>query len=186
MRYHNLFVARLLLCVCVFAGFGPFSSQTTVAQQISNPIKIVEITSADKQVNLERPFENGDNWLEDFKIKLKNVSDKTVVYVNIQFHFPEVSARGDELSFRTELGNLPGVASNAAQMALKPNQEKNFLLNKTEYQALARFVKDRRRSSEMNRVDIQIGLVVFSDSSGYLNGRIVKPDPANPGRWIPY
>ena len=189
MRFKNSFrlavySAFVFALVCVL-----LSAQTTSSRelnpQLSDPVKIVELTSGKKTVNLDHPFADGDDWLEDFKIKLKNVSDKTVVYVEIKFNFIEASAAGNELSFTIELGNKPGTPQNKSSMTLKPHHEANFQLNKSEYRALAAFVKERRRISQLDRVGVKIGLVVFSDQTGYSDGQTVKQDPSDPSRWIP-
>jgi hypothetical protein len=148
--------------VCVLLSAETTSSRE-LNPQLTNPVKIVELTSGKKTVNLDHPFADGDGWLEDFKIKLKNVSDKTVVYVEIKFNFSEVSAAGNELSFTIELGNKPGAPTTKASMALKPRQERNYFLNKSEYQTLAAFVKERRKTSQLDRVDVKVGSVLFAN-----------------------
>jgi hypothetical protein len=178
-----VYSAIVFALVCVL-----LSAQTTSSRELnpqSSPVKIVELTSGKKTVNLDHPFADGDDWLEDFKIKLKNVSDKTVVYVEIKFNFLEASAAGNELSFTIELGNKPGTPQNKSSMTLKPHHDANFQLNKNEYGALAAFVKERRKMSQLDRVGVKIGLVVFSDLTGYSDGQTVKPDPSEPRRWIP-
>ena len=143
-----------------------FAAQATpgrVIAQANEAVKIVELTSGKKTVDLDHAFANGDDWLEDFKIKLKNVSNKTVVYVEIKFNFTEASDAGNELSFTIELGNKPGATTTKASMALKPRKAKNYLLNKTEYQALAAFVKERRKTSQLDKVEVKVGSVLFAD-----------------------
>jgi len=152
------------LCSSLFLSIVVlFAAQATPARQINEPVKIVELTSGKKMVDLDHPFANGDDWLENFKIKLKNLSDKTVVYVEIRFNFTEASAAGNELSFTIELGNKPGASSTNAPMALKRRQERNYLLNKTEYQALASFVKERRKRSQLDKVEVKVGSVLFAE-----------------------
>jgi hypothetical protein len=157
----KLYSSLALAIVCVLLAAQTTSSRT-VNPQATESVRIVELTSAKKTVDLDHPFANGDDWLSDFKIKLKNVSDKTVVYVEIKFNFTEASAVGNELSFTIELGNRPGSATNKASMALKPRQTKNYLLNKTEYQALAAFVKEHRKRSQLDRIEVKVGSVLFA------------------------
>jgi hypothetical protein len=152
----------VLAVVCIL-----LAAQTTASRAV-NPqgkesVRIVELTSGKKTVDLDHPFANGDDWLSYFKIRLKNVSDKTVVYVEIKFNFTEASDAGNELSFTIELGNKPGTTTTKASMALKPRKAKNYLLNKTEYQALAAFVKERRKTSQLDKVEVKVGSVLFAD-----------------------
>ncbi len=156
----KLYFSLAIAVICVL-----FAIQTTSGRvmdsQGNEPVKIVELTSGKKTIDLAHPFANGDDWLSDFKIKLKNVSDKTVVYVEIKFNFTDASAAGNELSFTIELGNKPGPATTKASMALKPRQERNYLLNKSEYQALATFVKEHRKTSQLDQVKVTVGSVLF-------------------------
>src|SRR5258705_7895866 len=142
-----VYSAIVFALVCVL-----LSAQTTSSRELnpqsSDPVKIVKLTSGKKAVNLAHPFADGDDWLEDFKIKLKNVSDKTVVYVEIKFNFLEASAAGNELSFTIELGNKPGTPQNKSSMKLKLDNETNFKPNKSEYRALEAFVKEGRTTSK--------------------------------------
>ena len=152
----------VLALVCILLG-AQTPASCAVNPQSKESVRIVELTSSKKKVDLDHPFANGDDWLSDFKIRLKNVSNKTVVYVEIKFNFTEASDAGNELSFTIELGNKPGATTTKASMVLKPRKAKNYLLNKTEYQALAAFVKERRKTSQLDKVEVKVGLVLFAD-----------------------
>ncbi|HSE23770.1 MAG TPA: hypothetical protein VLB68_19025 [Pyrinomonadaceae bacterium] len=162
MKLSIKFCSSLVLAlVCVLLG-AQTTASAAVNPQGKEAVRILALTSGKNTVDLDHPFANGDDWLSDFKIRLKNVSDKTVVYVEIKFNFTEASDAGNELSFTIELGNKPGGAATKASMALKPHKAKNYLLNKTEYRALAAFVKERRKASQLDKVEVKVGSVLFA------------------------
>lgn len=151
----------------------------------NDPVKIVEITTANKRVKLEEKFRGGTDWLRGTLIRLKNGSDKDIVYIELQFNFPETRSSGNEMSFRSELGNKPGVPIANSPLLLRPNEEFSFNLNDEEYEELVKFVNYRHRMSHINKTELKIGFVVFADFTAWSTGLHFKQNPNNPRHWIP-
>lgn len=150
-----------------------------------DPVKIVNIATANNPVKLDEKFEGGSNWLRETQIQLKNVSNKEIVYIELQFNLPETKSSGNEMSFRSQLGNMPGMPVLYSPLSLKPGEEISFSFSQEEYQNLVDFVEYRTNISKLNRTDLKIGFVVFADASAWGTGLWFKPNPNKRGSWIP-
>jgi hypothetical protein len=53
-----------------------------------------------------------------------------------------------------------------------------------QYESLEQFIEHRHRLSEMNKVQFEIGFIIFDDGTAWA-GQFMKADPNKPGRYIP-
>lgn len=150
-----------------------------------DPVKIVNIAAASNPVKLDEKFNGGPDWLRGTQIRLKNESDKEIVYIQLQFNFPETKSSGHEMSFRSQLGNMPGMPVLYSPLSLKPGEDFLFSFSQEEYQNLIDFVGYRTSISKLSRTDLKIGFVVFADSTAWGTGLRYKPNPNKRESWIP-
>lgn len=150
-----------------------------------DPVKIVSLAAANKPVKLDESFDGGDNWLRDTQLRLRNVSNKEIIYIEFQFNFPETKSSGNEMSFRAERGNMPGLPVANPPLVFKPGEDISFSFSDEEYQGLVQFVGARTKITNLNKADLKIGFVVFSDSTAWGTGLWFKPNPNRKGSWIP-
>lgn len=145
----------------------------------------MDAEAANKTVKLGEQFDGGDDWLSGAQLRLKNVSGKDIVYIEIRLNFPETKASGNMMSFWSDIGNQPGVPIQNAPLLLRPNGEVTFSLDQERYKGLVKFIEYRHRVSEINRVEIRFGFVAFADGTGWSGGTLMKQDATNPRRWVP-
>jgi len=151
----------------------------------NEPITIVETKALNKTIRLGEQFDGGDDWLSGAQLLLKNVSGKDIVYIDVDLNFPETTASGNMMSFRSEIGNRPGMPTQNAPLLLRPNDEVTFSLDQERYKGLVKFIEYRHMVSDINRVEIRFGFVVFADGTGWSGGTFMKQDANNPRRWVP-
>lgn len=187
-----VFAAGVLLWTGTTAGWGSVrqNRQKKILNKIefhnNEPIQILEVATANKTVKLGEQFEADSDWLNGVHLRFKNVSHKDVVYIEIHLNFPETKSSGNEMSFRTHLGNWPGMPIQNPALFLPPSGEVTFKLDHEIYKALVKFVESRHRVSEINSVEIKIAFVAFADGTGWRGGNFLKQDPNNPSRYIPF
>ena len=174
------------------AGSTTQNTQKVIKQRehrVTDPIKIVNVSANSKPIKLDEPFTGDANWLRGTAIRLKNSSDKNIIYVEIQFNFPETDRERPEMSFRSELGSKPwikpAVTSDAPRFLLSPADEVVFRLEDSEYQGLVQFIGTRTNLADLSTVHLKVGFVVFDDFIGYENGIYFRQDPNKPSRWVP-
>jgi hypothetical protein len=150
-----------------------------------DPVKIVGLSVAHRPVKLDESFDGGDDWLRGTQLRLQNVSNKEIVYVEVQFNFPETKSSGHEMSFLAERGNMPGLPAANPLLAFKPGEEISFIFSDEEYQGMVKFLVARTAVANLNKADLKIGFVVFADSTAWGTGLWFKPNPKRRGSWIP-
>jgi len=183
-----LTVGYLVWMVSSGAGMAQQGREKTFKQRDYNakdPVKIVSLAAANMPLKLDEKFSLGPDWLRSTQIRLKNVSDKDVIYVELQFNFPETRTSGNEMSYRSELGNLPGRPVLNSPLLLKPDEEVSFSFTEEEYKNLVEFIGRRIKLSNISKTDLKIGFVVFADSTAWGAGLWFKANPNKPGSWIP-
>jgi len=152
---------------------------------VKDPVKIVSLSAANKPVKIDENFDAGDDWLRGTQLRLRNVSNKEIVYVEVQFNFPETRSSGHEMSFRAERGNMPGLPVANTPLAFKPGDEISITFSDEEYQGLVQFLEPRTKVANLNKSDLKIGFVVFADSTAFGTGVWFKANPNRKGSWIP-
>src|SRR5262245_43264211 len=71
-----------------------------------DPVKITNLATANKPLRLNQGFDARSEWLRSMQLQLQNVSQKDIIYIELQFNFPETKSSGNEMSYRVELGNM--------------------------------------------------------------------------------
>lgn len=73
-------------------------------RNIASPIQIMEMSVGKTIVPPDVPFSTDGLWLEDLQVKVKNISDKTIVYGAVQIDFRDL---GKPLVTDMTLDQLP-------------------------------------------------------------------------------
>lgn len=160
-------------------------SLTKTESYDNEPLRIVEVKAANKSVKLGEKFEGDDDWIKNASIRVKNVSDKAIIYIEIDFNFPETKTSGNEMSYRLKLGHRPGAHDPNPPLQLKTGDETVLSLDGERYDQLVRFLEQRHPMSGIRKAIIRIGFVVFADGTGWSGGLFHRRDPNNPNRYIP-
>ena len=185
-----ILAASYVLWAAGSAGWGAVhhdrqKSLQKIESHKNEPITIVKTKALNKTVRLGEQFDGGDDWLSGAQLRLKNVSGKDIVYIDIRLNFPETTASGNMMSFWSDIGNRPGLPAQNAPLLLRPNDEVTFSLDQERYKNLVKFIEYRHRVSDINRVEIRFGFVAFADGTGWSGGNFMKQDANNPRRYVP-
>jgi hypothetical protein len=151
----------------------------------NEPLRIVEVIAGNKSVKLGEKFHGDDDWIKNASIRVKNVSDKPIIYIEIDFNFPETKTSGNEMSYRLKLGHRPGAHDKNQPLQLKNGDETVLTLDGERYDQLVKFLEKRHPISGIRKATIRIGFVIFADGTGWSGGLFHRRDPNNPNRYIP-
>ncbi len=198
-RNSKLFLLVLVLsAVSVFlvskTVFNVFAQTTVGGERMftkmdlgNEPVKIVEIEVGGLVTELDRRFSSGDDWLAGTAIKFKNISRKTITYVNFGIDLKEQGATGflagDNLiyGFRVESKELKrdeGRALAAGEVAKVP-------LSSRSIEDIGKLLSGNKRLRDIDIAHITLMMVVFDDGTRWSGGQYLKPDPNNSGKFIP-
>lgn len=153
----------------------------------ADPVKITEVKSAGKAVKLNEKFAGGDDWLKGTALRLKNISSKEIVHVQLDFDFPETGNAGPVMAYQLMLGRRPGTTNSLAEpLSLAPGTELEVSIDERVYAAMANLVERRKPLQSINRVKVRIAFVAFADGTAYgAGGTFYRQDPDNPRRYLP-
>ena len=151
----------------------------------SEPVELIEIRNKDdKPLALSKQFAGEDEWLKGLEFKVKNVFTKDIIYIELYLDFPETRTTGNMMSYPLHFGKLPLTNEIEDVPVLKPDEETKVKVDEQIYSRLSQFLGMRHSVASLTLLRVGIGLVVFSDHTGWQAGNYYVQDPANPRHFI--
>src|ERR1044072_2888621 len=86
------------------------------------PIDLSEAVRTDEGFRAQE-FEGDADWVKDLTLRLRNTSGKTITYIQVNLHFPEVTRNGQTALQLIFLGVDPGPKFSRPALRLAPNEE---------------------------------------------------------------
>jgi hypothetical protein len=153
----------------------------------NDPLEITRIKAANQTVRLRQELTATDDWLNGLEFTVKNVSGKGIVFIDLQLDFPDTKSSGSEMAYPIRLGERPGVISGTPPVVLPIDGEAILKLEGSKYEELVKFIGLRHPISALNKVIIDVRLVVFDDETGWALGKFLlhDRDPKHQFRYIP-
>lgn len=107
----TLSICLIVLLRTDLRGAGEQARQKVIekARTENDVVQFSEIKVSQKAVEPGKPFDDDDDdWAGKIFLKVKNISDKPIVYLSVNLNFPESSATGAMMSFPIVMGQMPG------------------------------------------------------------------------------
>ncbi|OLE51949.1 MAG: hypothetical protein AUG51_20355 [Acidobacteria bacterium 13_1_20CM_3_53_8] len=150
------------------------------------PIQIVGASVSGKHFRLNERIDEDENWLKKLAITVKNVSPKTIIFINMYYDFPETKATGNIMAFPITYGRNPQAAINSGEAKrLLPGEAADLTLTDEQYAKLKEFLERRHPISTIKRASMRLTDVYFDDGTIWSNGSFYRIDPNNPHKLIP-
>jgi hypothetical protein len=117
---------------------------------------------------LEIDVGQANDWLRGVTFKLKNVSEKAIVRIDLYLVFPETTSTGLQMAYSIVQGLRPGVENARGDpLLVKPGDEFSITVDERRYEGLIKFVEPRHPLSSINIAEVRIGFVYFDDNTGW-------------------
>ena len=197
MRY------TVVLCILLASFFGEVFAQNesataprTVQLEPSLPrdlVKVVRVMLDGVEVKPGIPFQAGDDWFNQLKVVVKNLSTKKIIFVAGQLRFPETGdttaehpAAMDRISIGQRPDHVTGRRFNdvpSAPILVGPAQEisvpaaDNFDRVKTA-------IEGKQPLSSLTKCAVGITTLYFDDGTMWVSGVYLRADPSTPGRYV--
>jgi hypothetical protein len=158
-----------------------------VSEAPKSVVAIADIKSDDVDRQPGERFNGGPNWVKNISLKLRNTTEKPIIFITLNVNFPETRSVGNLMSYPLQFGEMPGVppgTSKPKQLRLEPGGTVGVDLA-TEFERIRKFVSSRYPLESVNEVQLEIGFVVFGDNTGWAAGNFLQQDPKDPRRWYP-
>jgi hypothetical protein len=193
----SLFIASALVLTCLFLvgakswsknristqGNGTAHGKVIEKEDFPNtPFEVIDLKTTSKPVKFGEKFDDDEDWLKKINFKLKNNSDKPIVYVLVYLHFPETKSTGMGMTYQLQYGQRPGAKIVTGKpILLIKGDVSSIMLSDSDYGELKRFIENRQSLSSISKVVINIPTVYFADGTVWSGGILYKPDSTAPG-----
>jgi hypothetical protein len=192
--------AALYSLVCTIVTFGlfqgfqvtsKFANQRGKLKKIEeaftiNPqVRVTKVKVGSRERHFDEEFEEADDWPKRVSLEVENISTKPIIYLAVNLKFPETRSSGNLMMYPVKFGIMPTLAqsSHARPLRLMPGEKLEVALD-THYEDLEHFIGTRQPMNQIQRVQIEIGFIVFEDGIAWA-GEFLRQDPNNPSRYLP-
>ena len=181
-----LIVVVLSLFVSSFAQ----KAERTVKRKTwrNEPLKILSVKIKGIKVNFNQTFLNQNDWFSGLTVNVKNISNRTINFVDLTLIFPPEDGQTISASDHLIYGQYPPLPGEDGiphpdQPPLQPNDTATLVLK--DYQGTRDFLNEVGQPQNIKEIKLEIGEVVFADGIKWRSGELMKRDPNNPRSWIP-
>ncbi|HQZ97065.1 MAG TPA: hypothetical protein PLP21_12160 [Pyrinomonadaceae bacterium] len=182
-----------LSIIFYFIGIGELFAQSETRRVnqrpwAGQPITIEKVRVKDRSISFQDSFIESEDWLNGFSFQVKNISKKTIVYLDISLVFPQ-----DEFGNPTKpasevlrFGKFPKADSDLGKIdsnlpTLAPGESVTLYVKS--YLELQKLLEYAGHPKNISDVTIRLERVVFSDGTMFSAGKTLTRDPGDPERW---
>jgi hypothetical protein len=195
LKMRSLFVSLAGVMGLVFAcgwgvrdrAFGLGQSGKRVVAERADPKEPIEnlgISRGGQLTKLSEEFDNGDDWLKGVSLRVRNKSDRTIVYLQTGLFFFEPESGSDPMLFDAlRYGRRPWVADDANRNALQlaPGATVDLPITDQTYNGLKNFLARKNWNiSDLHKATLRLSMVIFDDGTAWSLGSFRCPDPNQP------
>jgi hypothetical protein len=173
-----------------YQRLSPRAKGRILAQRLhypDQPVEITEVKANGKTTKLNERIEadaNGE-WFNGLSFKIKNISDRRIVSIDVFLVFPETESAGLLVAPMHYGANPPGAKHPGKGDPLEPNDTVDFGITPELYAYLKPHIESRIPLKDVNHVQVSLELIVFDDDTAWGSGQRMRRDPTNPRRWLP-
>lgn len=189
----SLFISATVVLGSLVA---PFFIQAQSNERVINlyhwrnePLKIHSIKVKDKEIKPGEKFvDEEDDWFRDLAVEVENISDKTIVHLDLVLSFPKTleitkPPAVDSIWYGSYQWQFTGEkVINLSQPPIKPGEKATVKL--IDYQATRNLLDFVGYNKSLKEFRIGINSAFFDDDTRWVSGIIMIRDPSESKRWI--
>ncbi|MEO8650082.1 MAG: hypothetical protein ABI539_13035 [Acidobacteriota bacterium] len=147
------------------------------------PIVIVSRKLGNSAFERQKRVSGNDDWLKNLRFGVKNVSNKTIVYFNIDLVIPKQRQLPAFLPVGIFFGNrYAPVVANPSDLILAPDEIGEVGVSTSEI-SYWNMELEKYGVEDFNLVTLDIREIHFADGTGWKLGIPLQQDPDNPKIW---
>ena len=153
-----------------------------------SPVKIMNVRTKGRKVESNKPFVDDDDWLKGLTVDVRNDSDKTLTFLQLELFFPRSEpAKKSGASFPLDYGDDPFSYDSASAMPplsvkpISPGEHLGITLTDNRWSAMNTLLIDTGYFLT-SKVEIRVNLIGFSDGTAW-SGQMTERNPK--GGWRP-
>jgi hypothetical protein len=185
-----IIVSVFLIVACIVmnipAGLTQQGQERLIEKESwrNEPIQIVKLKTKGKDIELGKKFLEVDDWLRGLTARVKNTSDKPISRIELMLSFPRPKATdSDELPTYSVLmvyGKEPSLEAQNQEQVL-PGESVDVKLLEVNLPFIKIDLEKHGYPEKITRARIMVEAVTFNDGTTWSGGKILHPDPDNPG-----
>jgi hypothetical protein len=150
----------------------------------NEPVVIDGVKIKGNPVNINSKIKADERWLDGLSFKVRNISNKHIVYLSLQLLFPETKTDGPMFAFPLRYGTKPLQPNQTSTLdSLAPNQEIEFIVSGSQYEKLKQFIEHKTSIANINVANIDVDFVMFADDTGWATGMFMHRKSDDPTHW---
>jgi hypothetical protein len=158
-------------------------------EYVPQPIIIVGLNYAGKKVESGESFLAARDWTKDLSVRVKNVSDQTLKYIEVVIEFPRDEHENPTLPQVSLWKGFPYIITaelpTSDELSLAPDQEVDLSIAESSYKSFELNVKTVAPSvSILHSAKVKTEAVAFGPNRIWMHGAYLDRDPKKPTRWI--
>ncbi len=194
MNRRKLMAFGIVVLALTSAGSLPAFAQVNertiiISDDRRSPMKIMSVRTKGRKVESNKPFVDDDDWLKELTVDVRNASDKTLTFLQLELFFPrpQPDAKKPGASFTLDFGDNPFGYDSAAAMPplsvkpIPPGEHLEITLTDNRLSALSTLLIDTG-FFVTSKLEIRVNLIGFNDGTAW-SGQMVQRQPK--GGWIP-
>jgi hypothetical protein len=154
----------------------------------NEPLRIKAVKGKRGAITPGRKFLDSDNWLKGLSFNLENISEKNIIYIELEMEFPKSDNDPPPLIHPLTYGYRPPLDSSIpadAPPPIKPGETIDLRLSDPEYARLQTELQTLKYPRSIKHAVFIIRFVVFDDGTMWDTGRLMRRDVNDPRRWVP-
>ena len=183
-----LLLAGVLTCVHVYARQQGqrVISQAPIEAGRQSPVEVVSVRVNGEAVEPGQRFAAGDDWLRGLTFRVKNVSDKPLMFVGLNLRFPTAAdkSKSTQLSGPLGYGCWPGFPcrpdAKGVHNEIAPGEARDIELTAGRYESFMAGLASLRVALPVESAEYDIDTVFFDADTMWSRGLLFKRDTVKP------
>lgn len=141
------------------------------------PVEIIEISNQENpKLKLGVKFEQTNNWLKDFSVKLKNNTNKRIAFLMMVMEFPETKKSGNEIAVPLTFGSNPLLENKGEIIQLiQPGEIFELKVTEKKFNSLKNAFESRHSLDSLSLLVLRLDIIHFDDGTVWSGGAFSKP-----------
>jgi len=184
---HKLTMFLAVFCtVASLAQAQNFKHRTVEQAAFEGPVEITSLEIEGNPARFNDSVFAGKDWLKSLKLELKNLHDKSILYMEVEL---EIAPRGKmdaPLFMPLWFGERPRVPMAKLDVKtlkkLAPNKKQKLAVSEEMSDFLVRYMKEQE-IEDIDKVKVHVEFIIFEDGVAWSKGQTMRQDIKNPDTW---
>ena len=181
----------IIVCLSLSStAVAQIKSGRTITKAIipHEPVKIIEARVGGETIDIGSKFAGDEDWLNGIRFKVKNMSGKTIEYLEINLYIPESVTDSYPFMIPVTFGKWPSASNNpnVTMVAdkLQEGNEVEVAFSEEYYKHIRQIFARTGICKPISEVELRIGMTIFDDGTAWSEGKQLRRDADNPDNWV--